>query len=188
MWSESQVRDGTGHIPRACSQQRMRWTPSFKASGAAYRSLGMGFYMENLLRSLPQMTSEGVLSLPLNPDRPLATIATQDIAAIAAGLLLDRTWEGTDRIPVFGDNLTPNEMTTTISNVLGLEVIFDRTELEQVTASSIQRGVPERMAHDFMAMYWAQQNGIYDEDWSRATPAPTNFRMWCETVLASAAQ
>ena len=58
----------------------------------------MGFYMENLLRPLPRMTSEGVLSLPYSPDRPLATIATQDIAAIAAQLLLDRTWEGTDRI------------------------------------------------------------------------------------------
>ena len=159
-----------------------------ESCGAAYRSLGMGFYMENLLRPLPQMTSEGVLSLPLNPDRPLATIATQDIAAIAARLLLDRTWEGTDRIPVFGDNLTPNEMAATISDVLGLQVTFEQADLEQVTASTIERGVPEGMARDFTAMYWAQQNGIYDEDWSYATPTPTNFRTWCETVLAPAAE
>ena len=144
--------------------------------------------MENLLRPLPQMISEGVLSLPLNPDRPLATIATQDIAAIAAGLLLDRTWEGTDHIPVFGDNLTPNEMAATISDVLGSQVTFEQADLEQHTASTIQRGVPEGMARDFTAMYWAQQNGIYDEDWSHATPTPTSFRTWCETVLAPAAR
>jgi uncharacterized protein YbjT (DUF2867 family) len=155
--------------------------------GAAYRSLGMGFYMENLLRPLPQMTSEGVLSLPLNPERPLATIATQDIAAIAAGLLLDRTWGGTDRIPVFGDNLTPNEMSAIISDVLGLQVTFEQADLEQATASMIKRGVPEGMARDFTAMYWAQQNGIYEEDWSHSTPTPTSFRTWCETVLAPAA-
>jgi uncharacterized protein YbjT (DUF2867 family) len=157
-------------------------------SGAAYRSLGMGFYMENLLRPLPQMTSEGVLSLPLDPDRPLATIATQDIAAIAAGLLLDPSWEGTDRIPVFGDNLTPNEMVATISDVLGLHVIFEQADLERVTASTMQRGVPEGMARDFAAMYWAQQNGIYDEDWSHSNPRPTNFRTWCHTVLAQGAR
>jgi uncharacterized protein YbjT (DUF2867 family) len=158
-----------------------------ESSGTAYRSLGMGFYMENLLRPLPQMTSERVLSLPLNPDRPLAMIATQDIAAIAAKLLLDRTWGGTDRIPVLGDNLTPSEMAATISDALGLRVTFEQADLEEVTAATIQRGVPEGMARDFTAMYWAQQNGIYDEDWSHATPTPTNFRTWCENVLAPAA-
>jgi uncharacterized protein YbjT (DUF2867 family) len=157
-------------------------------SGAAYRSLGMPFYMENLLRPLPQMTSEGVLSLPLSPDRPLATIATQDIAASAAALLLDPTWDATDQIPVFGpDHLTPNEMAATISDVLGSQVTFEQADLEQQTASTIQRGVPERMARDFIAMYWAQQNGIYDEDWSHATPTSTTFQTWCETVLAPAA-
>jgi uncharacterized protein YbjT (DUF2867 family) len=157
--------------------------------GAAYRSLGMGFYMENLLRPLPQMTSEGILSLPLNPDRPLATIATQDIAATSASLLLDRGWQGTDRIPVFGpDHLTPNQMAATISDVLGSQVTFEQADLEHVTASTIKRGVPEGMARDFAAMYQAQQDGIYDEDWTQATPTPTNFRTWCETVLAPAAR
>lgn len=157
-------------------------------SGAAYRSLGMGFYMENLLRPLPRMLSEGVLSLPLIPDRPLATIATRDIAVTAASLLLDRSWEGTDHIPVFGDNLTPSEMAATISDVLGSQVTFEEADLEQQTASTIRRGVPEGMARDFTAMYWAQQNGIYDENWAHATRTPTSFRTWCETVLAPAAR
>lgn len=159
-----------------------------ESSGAAYRSLGMGFYMENLIRPLPRMLSEGVLSLPLIPDRPLATIATRDIAAIAARLLLDRSWEGTEHIPVFGDNLTPSEMAATISDVLGSRVTFEQADLEQQTASTIQRGVPEGMARDFTAMYQAQQNGIYDEDWTSATSTPTSFRTWCETVLAHAAR
>jgi uncharacterized protein YbjT (DUF2867 family) len=159
-----------------------------ETSGAAYRSLGMGFYMENLLRPLPRMISDGILSMPLSPDRPLAVIATQDIAAVAAGLLLDRSWDGTDHIPVFGDNLAPNEMAAIISDVLGSQVTFEQADLKQQTASTIQRGVPEGMARDFTAMYWAQQNGIYDEDWSHATPTPTNFRAWCETVLAPAAR
>lgn len=158
-------------------------------SGAAYRSLGMPFYMENLIRPLPQMLSEGVLSLPLSPEGPLPTIATQDIAATAARLLLDRSWEGTEQISVFGpDHLTPNEMVKTISDVLGSRVTFKQADLEQVTASSIQRGTSEDMARDFAEMYQAQQDGIYDEDWSHASPTSTTFQTLCETVLARAAR
>ncbi len=158
-------------------------------SGAAYRSLGMPFYMENLIRPLPQMLSEGVLSLPLSADRPLPTIATRDIAATAAGLLLDRPWEGTEQIPVFGpDHLTLSEMAAIISEVLGSPVTFEQADLEQLTASTIQRGTSEDMARDFAGMYQAQQDGIYDEDWSHASPTSTTFRTWCETVLAPAAR
>ena len=101
-------------------------------------------------------------------------------------------WTAAGRAPITfpssADNLTPNEMAATISDVLGSQVTFEQADLEQQTASTIQRGVPEGMARDFTAMYWAQQNGIYDEDWSHATPTPTSFRTWCETVLAPAAR
>ena len=160
-----------------------------EGSGTAYRSLGMGYYMENLLRALPRMTADGVLSLPLLPDRPLALIATRDIAATAASLLLDRDWEGTDRVPLFSpDHLTPEEMTAIISDVLGSPVAFEQADLDQITASTIKRGVPEGMAHDFAAMYRSQQDGIYDDDWPNASPTTTSFRTWCETVLARAAR
>jgi uncharacterized protein YbjT (DUF2867 family) len=160
-----------------------------EASGASYRSLGMPFYMENLLRPLPRMTSQGVLSLPFNPDRPLATVATQDIAAAAAQLLMDRTWEGTDQIAVFGpDRLTPEMMAATISDVLGTQINYEQADIEQLTASTIHRGASEGMARDFAEMYQAQQDGMYDEDWSHASPTSTTFRTWCETVLAPAAR
>jgi len=157
--------------------------------GAAYRSLGMPFYMENLLGQLLRMTSHGVFSLPLSPDRPMATIATRDIAATAAGLLIARDWTGVDRVPVFGpDRLTPAQMAATITGALGSPVTFERADLQQLTASAIERGASEDMAHDFAGMYRAQENGIYDQDWSRATPTSTSFRTWCETVLAPAAR
>ena len=52
----------------------------------------------------------------------------------------------------------------------------------------IQRGASEEMARDFAGMYQAQENGIYDEDWSQTSPTSTTFRTWCETVLAPAAR
>jgi uncharacterized protein YbjT (DUF2867 family) len=158
-------------------------------SGTAYRSLGMPFYMENLLGQLPRMTSQGVFSLPLSPDRPMATIATQDISATAAGLLMDRDWKGTGRIAVFGpDHLTPDEMAATITEVLGTQVTFEQADLEQLAAFMIGRGASEGTGRDFAAMCRAQQDGIYDEDWSQASLTPTTFRTWCESVLAPAAR
>jgi uncharacterized protein YbjT (DUF2867 family) len=135
------------------------------------------------------MMSQGVLSLPFSPDRPLATIATKDIAAVAARLLMDRTWKGTDQIAVFGpDRLTPEMMAATISDALGSQIAYEKADIEQLPASMIQRGASEGMARDFAAMYQAQQDGMYDEDWSHATPTSTTFQTWCQTVLASAAR
>ncbi len=197
---EAITRDHVGHVvgissagwnfphPAGLLSAAHAMDRELESTGTAYRSLGMGFYMENLIRPLPRMLSDGVLSLPLIPDRPLATIATRDIAQVAAGLLSDRSWEEVEHIPVFGDNLTPTEMAATVSDVLGTKVSFEQADLEQQTTSTIQRGVPEGMARDFIAMYRAQQNGIYDEDWVRATPTPTSFRAWCETVLVPAAR
>jgi len=63
-------------------------------SGAAYRALSMPFYMENLDRNLDTIREQGVFSLTYAADRPLAMIATRDVAQTAAVLLIDRSWTG----------------------------------------------------------------------------------------------
>ena len=68
-------------------------------SGAAYRALSMPFYMENLDRNLDTIREQGVFSLPYAADRPLAMIATRDIAQTAAALLTDRSWTGQETFP-----------------------------------------------------------------------------------------
>jgi uncharacterized protein YbjT (DUF2867 family) len=105
-----------------------------ETSGAAYRSLGMGFYMENLLRPLPRMISDGVLSMPLSPDRPLAVIATQDIAAVAAGLLLDRSWEGPATFPSSATTSRPTKWQPSSATCWG-----HRSPSNKPTSSSKQR-------------------------------------------------
>ena len=105
-------------------------------SGAAYRSLGMPFYMENLLGQLPRITSEGVFSLPLSNDRPLATIATRDIAATAAGLIMIATGKAPVGLPVFG----PGRLDTRRNGDdhhrgARIQVAFEQADLKQLTAS-----------------------------------------------------
>ena len=71
-------------------------------TGTAYRALSMPFYMENLLTQLGAIREHGTFSLTFAADRPLAMVATRDIAATAAALLADRSWTGQEHVPVFG--------------------------------------------------------------------------------------
>lgn len=53
-----------------------------------------GFFMENYLIQLEPIRTANSVLLPISGDRRLAMIATQDIAAVAAELLLQRNWSG----------------------------------------------------------------------------------------------
>ncbi|MEV7835357.1 hypothetical protein AB0P12_32755 [Streptomyces subrutilus] len=88
-------------------------------TGGDHRALAMPFFMENLLHHVEALTSTGTFSTANTVDRPLATVATHDIAEIAAHLLLDDSWSGRETVPVIGpDDLTPEEMAQVMSEVL----------------------------------------------------------------------
>ncbi len=158
-------------------------------TGAAYRALSMPFYMENLLAQLGAIREHGTFSLPNAADRPLATVATRDIAATAAALLADRSWTGQEHVPVFGpDRITPNAMAASMSEVLDRTVVFRQLSVSDVESVFTQRGASEGVVRDMIETIGAVQNGIYDADQARAIPGPTDFRTWCREVLRPAAQ
>jgi uncharacterized protein YbjT (DUF2867 family) len=148
----------------------------------------MPFYMENLLAQLTAIRQHGTFSLAHAADRPLATVATRDIAATAASLLADRSWIGQERVPVFGpDRLSPNAMAALMSEVLGRPVIFEQLSVAAVESALTQRGASEGVVRDVIEAMVAVQDGIYDADQARAIPGPTPFHTWCREVLRPAA-
>ncbi len=156
-------------------------------TGTAYRALSMPFYMENLLAQLGAIREQGVFSLANAADRPLATVATRDIAAKAAALLSDRSWTGQENVPVFGpDRLSPNAMAAVMSEVLGRTVTFRQISVDDVKSALTQRGASEGVVRDMVEMITAVSDGIYDADQARAIPGPTDFRTWCREVLLPA--
>jgi uncharacterized protein YbjT (DUF2867 family) len=158
-----------------------------ESSGAAYRALSMPFFMENLLRQLDSIRN-GTFSLANMADLPLATVASRDIAATAAGLLADRSWRGQLNLPVFGpDRLSPREMAEVLSDVLGRNVAFRQLTLADVESALIQRGANEGFVRDMTEATIAANGGIYDADQVASTPGPTDFRTWCREVLRPAA-
>lgn len=158
----------------------------FEESGATYRALALPFFMENLLRQAPAMAEQGTFSMANAADRILPTVATRDVAAAAAALLLDADWAGQGRVPLVSpDHLTPTTMAEVISDVLGRPVRYQQTPLADFHVAMVQRGISQTAVQDFAGMVAAQNDDIYDAE-PHGSPAATGFRQWCLDVLKPA--
>ncbi|MDT0158106.1 NAD(P)H-binding protein [Microbacterium sp. ARD32] len=194
-------RHGVGHVvavtsaghgwakPAGLLSAAFEMDAELEASGAAYRAVSLPFYMENLVGQADAIVRTGALSLTCAADRPLAMIATRDIAAQAAGLLTDLSWTGQQNVPVFSaDRLTPAEIARVIGDELGRSVEYRQVAMADFAAMLRSRGASEQAVRDTVEMFASQDEGIYDADWPRATLAPTDFRTWCREVLVPAVE
>lgn len=111
---------------------------ALRASGMPYTILRPVFFMENFDANRSEILEQGVLRLPLPPDRKLQMIATHDIGAFTAlafsepETLLGRTLE------IAGAELTPLQMAEVFSEILGKPVRF-----EEVPLASLRESNPE---------------------------------------------
>jgi len=161
-----------------------------EGTGTAYRALALPFFMENLLRQVQPIREQGTFSMANAAGRTLPAVATRDVAAAAAALLLGATWRGQASVPVASpDNLAPDDMAGVISDTLGRTVRYRQIPVADSEAAMRQRGASPAMARDFAGMVEAQNNGIYDaepRDPHRA--GGTSFRQWCLDTLKPAVE
>ncbi|WP_413803500.1 NAD(P)H-binding protein [Streptomyces iranensis] len=159
-------------------------------TGVAYRALACPSFMDNLLRQVASIRDDGVFTDTAAADRTAPTATTGDIAAAAAGLLLDRSWTGTGEVPVLGpEDLSANDMARIMSEVLGRPIRYQRQSLEDLRAAFTGRGVGDAIVQGYVDMMRSKDDGI-DEGVRRTpeTASPTTFRQWCEEVLKPAVQ
>ncbi len=157
-----------------------------ESTGVHYRALAMPFFMENLLHQVDAIR-QGVIAMPNAATRPLASVATRDIAPVAARLLLDRTWSGQQSVPVISpDHLTPDAMAQVVSEVLGHPVTYQQVPATTYQQTMTQYGMTSAWAQGLVDMAAAQDDGIYDTEQATAAPQPTSFRTWCQQVLVPA--
>ncbi|MEU4535951.1 NmrA family NAD(P)-binding protein [Streptosporangium sp. NPDC023825] len=160
------------------------------STGVQSRALALPFFMENLLRQTQPITEQGVFSMANTADQPLLAVATRDVAATAAALLLDTAWSGQARVPLVSpDSLTPDAMAEIISATLGRTVRYQQVPLADFQARMVQHGASPALAQDMADMVNAQNNGIYDaEPRDPASVTATDFRQWCQGILKPAVQ
>lgn len=158
-----------------------------EATGVHYRALAMPFFLENLLHQVDAITGAGMIAMPNAAERPLAAVATRDIAPAAVRLLADRSWTGQRSAPVVGpDDLTPTAMAQVVSDVLDRPVRYQQVPADAYRATMVSYGTTDAWARGLVAMAAAQDEGIYDAEAASAQRAPTGLRRWCEEVLAPA--
>ncbi|WP_055564281.1 NAD(P)H-binding protein [Streptomyces atriruber] len=170
----------------------------FESAGVHYRALALPFFMENLLHQARAMGERGTFVLANAADRPLPTVATRDVAAAAAALLLGTGWTGRARVPLVGpDRLTPDAMAEVISDTLDRAVHYRRIPLADHRSAMVRRGASPATAQDFVDMVEAQNDGIYDAELrdlgsvtgtGADTGTGTGFRAWCQDTLVPAAR
>jgi uncharacterized protein YbjT (DUF2867 family) len=158
------------------------------STGVGYRALVLPSFMDNILRQVEPIRSQGMFFLPLSADRKLPTCAVRDIAAAAARLLLDPSWSGQGSVPVLGpEDLSANDMAGIVSEVLGKPVRFQQIPFEGYKAMLTGRGMSGAFAQGMVDMMTAKNAGL--DNGEKRTPqstSPTSFRQWCEDVLKPA--
>lgn len=158
------------------------------STGVNYRALTMSSFMDNLLRQTEAIRSRGVVFTPVSAGVRLPVCATRDIAAVAAGLLLDPSWRGAGSVPVLGpEDLSYDDMARIMSEVLERPVRAQHISVETFRAGLIEHGMSEAMAQGTADMMTAKNAGLDNaEPRTPRSTAPTAFRQWCEDVLEPA--
>lgn len=98
------------------------------SAGVAYRALAMPSFMENIARQAALIRDRGVFTSPIRGSLRAPSVATCDIAAAAARLLLDHSWTGVEEVPLLGpEDISFEDMAQTMTEVLGRPVRFQQT-------------------------------------------------------------
>ncbi|MFJ3233717.1 NAD(P)H-binding protein [Streptomyces sp. NPDC086787] len=157
-------------------------------TGVAYRALACPSFFENLLEEADSIRDKGVFVDTVDADRKAPLVAVADIAAAAADLLLDRSWTGTDSVPVLGpEDLSPNDRARIMTAQLGRPVRYERQPLDELYTTLLGYGLNEAFAQGVADMKRAKDEGL-DADVARTrdTASPTGFEQWCAQTLKPA--
>ncbi|MGZ9928848.1 NAD(P)H-binding protein [Streptomyces sp. NC-S4] len=157
-------------------------------TGVAYRALANASFFENLLEETDSIREHGVFTDTAAADRPAPLVAVADIAATAAGLLLDRSWTGVGSVPVLGpEDLSPNDMARIMSEQLGRPVRYERESLDDMRSAMLAHGLNETFVEGMVDMKRAKDRGL-DSGVARSVQAgpATGFAQWCAQTLKPA--
>ncbi|GLW17873.1 NmrA family transcriptional regulator [Streptomyces sp. NBRC 13847] len=157
-------------------------------TGVAYRALASPSFFENLLEEADAIRETGVFTDVVDGDRRAPLVAVADLAAVAAGLLLDRSWTGTDSVPVLGpQDLSPHDLARIMTEQLGRPVHYARQPLDELYTTLVGHGLHEAFVQGIVDMKRAKDEGL-DAGATRTpdTATPTTFAQWCARTLKPA--
>lgn len=158
------------------------------STGVDFRSVTCPSFMDNIARQTAPIKDQGAFFGPISGDRKIPTCATRDIAATAAGLLLDPTWSGQKHVAVLGpEDLSFDDMAEIMSEVLSKRVRYQQIPFEAYKSQFVDLGMSAAMAQGMTDMALAKNEGLDNaEPRTPDNTSPTSFKQWCEQVLKPA--
>lgn len=179
---------GRGRAKSALLTSSFAMDAMIEQTGVLYRSLQPAAFMENMLRQIESIRHQGMFVSPGRPDVKMPVVATRDIAALGANVLLDPSWEGQDGLAVLGpEDLSNNDMAEIISEVLGKPIRYRQIPVEDYGAQLIRYGGSAAFAQGILDLQAdIDELGIYNVERTAENTMPTTFRRWCEQVLKPA--
>jgi uncharacterized protein YbjT (DUF2867 family) len=172
-----------GPVSAALSKDR-----ELERAGLHVRALWCPSFMENTLRSVDSLRTQGRFAGPLRADVKAPRVATCDIAAVGARLLRDRSWAGPGGVAVLGpEDLSMDDQAQILGDVLARPVRYEQVPPDVYKAQLMKYGASEDFAQALIDMAAAKDDGLdLTEPRTSENTTPTTFRQWCTEALAPA--
>jgi uncharacterized protein YbjT (DUF2867 family) len=180
---------GRGVAKNALLSPAFAMDEMIERTGVSYRALWCPGFMENMLQQVQPIKHRGTFFGLYRPDVKTPLVATCDIAASAAKLLLDETWTGQGGLAVLGpEDLSCNDMADIMGEVLGKPFRYQQIPPGIFKAQLVRDGASDAMAQGLVDMAAEiNEHGIHNaEPRTPENTTPTTFRVWCEQVLKPA--
>ena len=154
------------------------------ATGRAIRHLRCGNFMENYLYQVEGL-KHGVLAYPMRGDVAVPTVATRDIAAVAAGWLTQDDWTGQEGVGVHGpQDLSFEAAAAILARVLNRPIRFQHLTADAYRAAMRGYGQSDTGIEEMLGMWAAVESGIYRaEPRTSETTTPTALEGWAAQYL-----
>ncbi len=154
-------------------------------TGAAVRHLRPTFFQENFEAQIGAITQAGAVFFPLPPDTRTGMIATRDIAAAAADLLVDDAWTGVEIVPLHGPgDLSYAEAAEILSDGLGRPVGAQQVPEEALLQQFLGMGASPDVARGVVTLYTRIGTPGYSGDArTDASTTPTELATYVADTL-----
>ena len=161
-----------------------------KISSANVFYLRCGYFMENTLPQVNAIRQMGVVAGPLRPDLKIPLIATRDIGAMAADILLHPTIHGKQTRELLGQgDLSYNEVASIIGKAIGkADLKYVQVPDDQFRDTLVQTGMLEPMANLLLEMTQALNSGKMHalEPRTPQNTTPTSYETFVNEVFLQA--
>jgi uncharacterized protein YbjT (DUF2867 family) len=133
-----------------------------RVSGVNILYLRPGYFMENLLLSIPPIRSMGMLPGGLKGDSPMPWIATRDIGAYAAKRLAARDFSGVSIQELHGErDISMNEAASVAGNAIGKpKLSYTQVPFILLEPGLVQMGLPKTTAALLIEMWKGANAGL----------------------------